>query len=183
MIELLQRLFGRASAPAGVSSKDDAKQRLKFLLIHDQVDLTPAQMDAMKAEIIAVISKYVELDESDTEVRLERNDGQIALVSSIPVRRVVERPNVPAPKSSAPLPVAPAVAPPVVVAPVVVAPVAATPVVAEPVGAAPMVAEPVTVAVEAEDENPAFDAAVPVSAPAPGPVLLPPVESEASSAA
>lgn len=164
MIELLQRIFGRAAAPAAATtSKDEAKQRLKFLLIHDQVDLSPAQMDAMKAELMAVISKYVEFDETDTEVRLERTDGQIALVSSVPVRRVVERPNVPAPRASTPLPVAPVSAPlPVVPVPVVLAPPAPAPV--EPVAAAPVaapvvvtVAAPVVVTVEPDDEPVALD--------------------------
>ena len=151
MIELLQRIFGRAAAPVATTSKDEAKQRLKFLLIHDQVDLSPAQMDAMKAELMAVISKYVEFDETDTEVRLERTDGQIALVSSVPVRRVVERPNVPAPRASTPLPVAPVSAPlPVVPVPVVPAPPAQAPV--EPVAAAPVV-----VTVEPDDEPVALD--------------------------
>jgi cell division topological specificity factor len=90
MIEFISRIFGRTQG-AAPGSKDTAKQRLKFLLIHDQVDLSPAQLEQMKAELIKVIAKYVEIDESDTAVRLERSDGQIALVSSIPVRRVVER--------------------------------------------------------------------------------------------
>ena len=90
MIEFISRIFGRTQG-AAPGSKDTAKQRLKFLLIHDQVDLTPAQLEQMKAELIKVIAKYVEIDESDSAVRLERSDGHIALVSSIPVRRVVER--------------------------------------------------------------------------------------------
>ena len=45
------------------ASKDDAKQRLKVLLIHDQVALTPAQLDAMREEIMDVISRYVEVDD------------------------------------------------------------------------------------------------------------------------
>jgi cell division topological specificity factor len=93
MIELLNRLLGRSTSTdvQRQASKDEAKQRLKFLLIHDQVDLTPAQMEAMKAEIVAVIARYVEIDETETEFRLEKEGGHIALVSSVPVRRVVER--------------------------------------------------------------------------------------------
>jgi septum formation topological specificity factor MinE len=40
MRDILNRFFKTRQ-----SSKDEAKQRLKFLLIHDQVDLTPAQLD------------------------------------------------------------------------------------------------------------------------------------------
>ena len=86
MKQLLNRLFARP-AP----SKDDAKKRLKILLIHDQVDLTPAQLEAMQEEITAVIEKYVEIDRENSEVRLERGDNRIALISSVPVRRVIER--------------------------------------------------------------------------------------------
>jgi cell division topological specificity factor len=86
MKDLMNRFFTRSK-----TSKEDAKQRLKFLLIHDQVDLTPGQLDQMKTEILEVIARYVEVDGSDTEFKLERADNQVALVSSVPVRRVVER--------------------------------------------------------------------------------------------
>jgi len=88
MRNLFQKIgFAVMGRPHG-SSKEDAKQRLKVLLIHDQVDLTPAQLDAMKDEIMEVISRYVDVDQENVELRLNREDGQVALVSSIPVRRV-----------------------------------------------------------------------------------------------
>jgi septum site-determining protein MinD len=86
MTQLLNKILNRKE-----SSKEDAKQRLKVLLIHDQVDLTPAQLDAMQEEITAVIQKYVEIDRDNSVVRLERGDDRIALISSVPVRRVIER--------------------------------------------------------------------------------------------
>lgn len=87
MRDIFNRFFKRSQ-----SSKDEAKQRLKFLLIHDQVDLTPAQLEQMKNEILEVITKYVEIDPEETDIRLERSEDSIALVSSIPVQRVVARP-------------------------------------------------------------------------------------------
>jgi len=86
MIEILNRLFGPKS-----TSKDEAKQRLKFLLVHDQVDLTPAQLEAMKAEIMEVICKYMDVDQQETVFRLERLEDKVALVSSVPVKRVTYR--------------------------------------------------------------------------------------------
>lgn len=86
MRELLHRLLGGRNP-----SKDEAKQRLKLLLIHDQVDLSPASMDAMKQEILEVIAKYVEIDPASVDFRLHREENTIALVSSVPVRRVTER--------------------------------------------------------------------------------------------
>jgi cell division topological specificity factor len=95
MIPELHALLGRWLAPRN-PSKDEAKQRLKFLLIHDQVDLTPAQLEAMKTEIMEVICKYMDVDQQETIFRLERLEDKIALVSSVPVKRVVSRAPVPA---------------------------------------------------------------------------------------
>ena len=89
MKDLINRLWNRASAVQ--TSKDEAKQRLKFLLIHDQVDLSPAIMEQMKDEILKVIAKYVDFDQKGIDFHLERGDGSIALVSSVPVRKVTER--------------------------------------------------------------------------------------------
>jgi cell division topological specificity factor len=86
MKDLINRFFNRPK-----QSREEAKQRLKFLLIHDQVDLTPGQLEQMKAEILEVIARYVEVEDGDTEFKLERGDDHVALVSSVPVRRVVER--------------------------------------------------------------------------------------------
>lgn len=72
-------------------SKDDAKSRLKLLLVHDAVDLTPAQLESMKAEIIEVIGRYVEVERDAVDFKLERSEGEIALVSNVPVRRVTAR--------------------------------------------------------------------------------------------
>ncbi len=91
MRSLFQRLHD-ALGTSQKSSKDDAKQRLKFLLIHDQVDLTPAQLDQMKNEILEVITKYVEIEQGDdVEFKLNREEGCISLVSSVPVRKVHAR--------------------------------------------------------------------------------------------
>jgi cell division topological specificity factor len=85
--EVLNGIFSRKTR-----SKDEAKQRLKFLLIHDQVDLTPAQLDAMKTELLEVIQRYVEIDPQHCELKLARGADSIELVSSVPVQRVIKRP-------------------------------------------------------------------------------------------
>lgn len=88
LFKRIEKLLGTDRAQ---KSKDDAKQRLKFLLIHEQVDLTPAQLELMKTEIMEVIGRYVEIDQDSVDFKLNREDGQIALVSSVPVRRVNAR--------------------------------------------------------------------------------------------
>jgi cell division topological specificity factor len=86
MRSFLNRVLGGSTG-----SKDEAKQRLKVLLIHDQVDLTAGQMEQMREEVVAVIRKYVEIDDHGVEFRLDRGATGVELVSSVPVRRVTAR--------------------------------------------------------------------------------------------
>ncbi len=88
MNDLIRRLLGR---PAGKSG-NDAKQRLKVLLVHDEIDLPPAKMEMMKAEILQVVARYVTIDEDAVTFRLHKDDNRgVALVSNLPVRRVAAR--------------------------------------------------------------------------------------------
>ena len=86
MRSFLKRVLGGSGG-----SKNDAKQRLKVLLIHDQVDLTPAKMEQMREEVVEVIRKYVEIGEGGVELRLDRGEGGVELAASVPVRRVTAR--------------------------------------------------------------------------------------------
>ncbi len=88
MAGFLDRFFG---TPKSAGSKEDAKSRLKLVLMHDQVDLTPAQMEAMKTELLAVVARYADVDREHVELRLERVDNRISVVSTVPVRRVTGR--------------------------------------------------------------------------------------------
>jgi cell division topological specificity factor len=70
MTSFLDRLFGRTDK--GSSSK--AKERLQVVLIHDRVSLPPEKMREMKEEIMAVISKYVQIDRESVDIALEQRD-------------------------------------------------------------------------------------------------------------
>lgn len=74
------------------SSKDVANERLKLILIHDRADLSPELLELIKGEIMNVIARYVEIDNSDVEVKLtrvEEQDGNSpALVANIPIRKM-----------------------------------------------------------------------------------------------
>lgn len=84
MMNLFDRIFGRQED----KSKSVAKDRLKLVLMHDRADIPPAMMEQMRQEIIAVIAKYVEINEAELRVDLERADTTVALVANIPIRRV-----------------------------------------------------------------------------------------------
>lgn len=80
---LLDRIFGRTE-----NSKSVAKDRLKLVLLHDRADIPAPVMEQMRKEIIAVIARYVEINESELQIDLERADSEVALVANIPIRRV-----------------------------------------------------------------------------------------------
>jgi cell division topological specificity factor len=65
-----------------------AKERLLTVLVHDRVKLTPEMMEQMRAEIIDVISKYVDIADPDAiDVSLLRGEESDHLKADIPVRR------------------------------------------------------------------------------------------------
>ncbi len=82
MSNLLSRLFGRARKGSGATAKD----RLRFVLQHDRINLPPERMEEMKREILAVIAKYLVVDEDRVEIDLEQRDRRHSkLVAEIPV--------------------------------------------------------------------------------------------------
>jgi cell division topological specificity factor len=87
MSSFFERVLGRA-ASRGSSSK--AKERLQFVLVHDRINLPPEQMDAMKQEILEVISKYVAVDARNVEIALQQRDRDSLLVAEIPFAKRYE---------------------------------------------------------------------------------------------
>ena len=63
-----------------------AKERLQLVLVHDRSNLSPAQVAAMKDEILAVIARYVDFDPDEVELDLTSNDRQNMLHAEIPLK-------------------------------------------------------------------------------------------------
>ena len=84
MFEIIQRIFGKE--PHG--SKDIAKERLRFVLVHDRVNTSPQFMEVLKDDMIKVISNYMEINEKEMEVSLSTTKSSVALVANIPINRM-----------------------------------------------------------------------------------------------
>jgi cell division topological specificity factor len=78
---LLSSIFHRRTP----NSRDIAKNRLQLVLVHDRVDLSPQKLQVLKDELIAVISKYVEIDVETVQVSLNQNGRQCRLTADMPV--------------------------------------------------------------------------------------------------
>ena len=73
------------------NSKDTAKERLHLVLMQDRANVSADFLDLMKQEIIEVIKKYIDVDESAIDVRMtnkqneDGTNGAPALYANIPI--------------------------------------------------------------------------------------------------
>jgi len=84
LLEFLQRAFGRDTG----SSKLVAKERLRLVLVHDRAGMSPKLLQALKEDLIRVISEYMEIDQNGLEVNLSNESDAVALVANIPILRI-----------------------------------------------------------------------------------------------
>ena len=66
-----------------------AIDRLKVVLIHDRSMLSSGMLEKMKDDIIAVISKYVEIDKESLNIDIAENPDntrRTTLVANIPLK-------------------------------------------------------------------------------------------------
>ncbi len=84
MLDMIMKMFGKESA----GSKDIAKERLRLVLVHDRVNVSPQFMEVLKDDMIKVISNYMEINEKEMEVNLTNTNSSVALVANIPVQRM-----------------------------------------------------------------------------------------------
>ncbi len=85
-MNFFKNLFGREPSSAQL-----AKQRLQVVLVQDHLALPPGTMEAIKAEIMEVISRHLEIEPDGVEVAVERRGHGDELVANIPVRRNLGR--------------------------------------------------------------------------------------------
>ena len=83
-MEFLRRLFGDRSK----SAANEAKRRLISVLIHDRTDISPQLLENLRVEMVALLKKYMEIDESNIELSLDHDSPAVALIANIPVLKI-----------------------------------------------------------------------------------------------
>lgn len=82
-------LFGRKNQSSNV-----AKDRLKLVLIHDRMNCSTELLEMMRADIIEVISKYVDIDTDEFNIEvstMQCEDGANkapVLSANIPIKNL-----------------------------------------------------------------------------------------------
>ncbi len=76
----LKQLFKGQSSPA-----DTAKQRLRFVLIHDRSEIPPGILDLIKDDVITVISRRLPVDRANVSVHVDSAGAEDRLLVDIPL--------------------------------------------------------------------------------------------------
>ncbi len=84
----INALFGKKNKSSSV-----AKDRLKLVLIHDRMNCSTELLEMMRADILEVISRYVDIDTEELNIEIsnmEYEEGQKApvLSANIPIKNL-----------------------------------------------------------------------------------------------
>ena len=82
---LYNKVLGFFQSDRAENSKETATNRLKLVLLHDRTNLDTITMQKLREQLVAVISKYIEIDNEALDLNLEGEGDSIALMLNIPV--------------------------------------------------------------------------------------------------
>ncbi len=77
----LDRLLGKDTTSAHL-----AKERLKLVLVHDRTDLPPGVMEQLKDDLIAAISKHINIDPDAVRIEMSQEGREQRLIADIPLQ-------------------------------------------------------------------------------------------------
>jgi len=80
MASFFERLTGKKSIASS------AKERLQLVLIHDRTDLSAADLQSLKEDILAAIARYIEIDPDSVRVDIEHEGRSQRLIADIPLK-------------------------------------------------------------------------------------------------
>ena len=91
-MDWLNNVFGKKQ-----TSRDIAKDRLKLVLIHDRANCSTELLEMMKNDILQVIAKYMDIDETVgldiniSQTVTEHNETVPVLYANIPIKNMRKR--------------------------------------------------------------------------------------------
>ena len=82
---MMSFLFGRKK------SANSAKERLQLVLIHDRTDLTPAELESLKDDLIETISRHIQIDPAAVRINMTQDGREQRLLADIPIKSATRR--------------------------------------------------------------------------------------------
>ena len=80
---VFQFITGRKKPTPG----EVARERLKVVLSHDRIKVNPELLEQIKADLLTVISRRLEVDEQHVQVHMAREDHWDKLHADVPIKR------------------------------------------------------------------------------------------------
>ena len=69
-------------------SKRAARDRLRLALIKDRLDVSDGTMDALRQDVLTVLSRYMVVGDDFQEFEIHRSEESVYLISNIRVKEV-----------------------------------------------------------------------------------------------
>lgn len=74
-------------------TKDVLKERLKVVITYDRAQLSPGQMEELKAELHKVVARFFPNENKQINVEIEQSDNSMRVVANVPNGRVQNNPD------------------------------------------------------------------------------------------
>ena len=87
----MKNLFGKVFANDDMKNTGEKNpaDRLRYMLLHDRVDISPQYIAALRKDMLSVIGKYMDVDETSMKLQLcEDENNKVFLVTNIEVTKV-----------------------------------------------------------------------------------------------
>jgi len=69
------------------SVRSTAKDRMQKMLVYDRLELPAGRLEVLQEELLAVVSRYFELDADTTNFDLQQNERKAALIANFRLLR------------------------------------------------------------------------------------------------
>ncbi|MDZ7672028.1 MAG: cell division topological specificity factor MinE [Halanaerobiales bacterium] len=63
------------------------KKDYSLFLVQDRIKLSPSEMESLKKDLLKVMKKYVDVDDREIEMEINREDQMMAMVANFPLTR------------------------------------------------------------------------------------------------
>ncbi|HEY9776906.1 MAG TPA: cell division topological specificity factor MinE [Planktothrix sp.] len=73
-----------------VTVKDTAKDRMRNMLVHDRLELPAGRLEMLEEELVAVVSRYFDLEKDTTKFDLQQFERRASLIANFPLLRSKE---------------------------------------------------------------------------------------------